>query len=85
MVSVDTLEDNTEFAEMNDASFPILANPDKDMVEAYGALMSAGFANRWTYYIGSDGTILQIDRDTDPETAGADMARTMGELGFPQI
>ncbi len=85
MVSVDTLEDNTEFAEMNDASFPILANPEKDMVEAYGALMPAGFANRWTYYIGSDGTILQIDRDTDPETAGADMARTMGELGFPQI
>lgn len=85
MVSVDTLEDNTAFAEENDASFPILANPEKDMVEAYGALMPAGFANRWTYYIGSDGTILQIDRDTDPETAGADMARTMGELGFPQI
>ena len=85
MVSVDTLEDNTAFAEENHATFPILANPEKDMVEAYGALMPVGFANRWTYYIDSDGVILKIDKETDPETAGEDMARTMGELGFPRI
>lgn len=85
MVSVDTLEDNTAFAEEHQAGFPILANPDKDMVEAYGALMPRGFANRWTYYIGSDGTILKIDKDTDPATAGEVMARTMGELEFPQL
>ena len=85
MVSVDSLEDNTAFAEQNHASFPVLANPEKDMVEAYGALMPVGFANRWTYYIDADGVILKIDKDTDPETAGEVMARTMGELEFPQI
>ena len=85
MVSVDTLEDNTAFAEENQASFPILANPGKDMVEAYGALRENGTAARWTYYIDSDGAILKIDKETEPETAGEDMARTMGELGFPQI
>lgn len=85
MVSVDTLEDNTAFAEENHASFPVLANPEKDMVEAYGALRSNGMAHRWTFYIGSDGVILKIDTETEPETAGADMARTMGELGFPQL
>jgi len=85
MLSVDTLEDNTAFAEEHQADFPILANPDKDVVEAYGALMPVGFANRWTYYIGSDGTVLRIDKETDADTAGEDMARTMDELDFPRI
>ncbi len=85
MLSVDTLEDNTAFAEEHQAGFPVLANPDKDVVEAYGALMPVGLANRWTYYIGADGNILRIDKETDPETAGEDMTRIMGELGFPRI
>ena len=85
MVSVDTLEDNTAFADEHQAGFPILANPEKDMVEAYGALMARGLANRWTYYIGVDGTILKIDKETDPATAGEVMARTMGELEFPLL
>ncbi len=85
MLSVDTLEDNTAFAEEHQAGFPILANPDKDVVEAYGALRPVGFANRWTYYIGADGTVLRIDKETDADTAGEDMARTMDELDFPRI
>lgn len=85
MVSVDTLEDNTAFAAEHQAGFPILANPEKDMVEAYGALQPNGFAHRWTYYIGADGAVLKIDKETDPETAGEVMARTMGELDFPRI
>ena len=51
MASVDTLEDNTAFAAEHEANFPILADPSKEMVDAYGALMGVGFANRWTYYI----------------------------------
>lgn len=85
MVSVDTLEDNTAFAEENNADYPILANPEKNMVEAYGALRPNGVAHRWTFYIGADGSVLKIDKETDPETAGEDMVRTMEELGFPQI
>ena len=69
MASVDTLEDNTAFAAEHAAGFPILADPEKTMVDAYGALMGVGFANRWTYYIGADGTILKIDKQTKPATA----------------
>ncbi|HAJ75959.1 MAG TPA: peroxiredoxin, partial [Gammaproteobacteria bacterium] len=43
-----------------------------------------GFANRWTYYIDKEGTILKIDKETNPATAGRDLTRTMGELGFPK-
>ena len=85
MASVDTLEDNTAFAAEHEANFPILADPGKEMVDAYGALMGAGFANRWTYYIDTDGTILKIDKETNPATAGRDLVQTMDDLGFPKI
>ena len=82
MASVDTLEDNTAFAAEHEANFPILADPSKEMVDAYGALMGVGFANRWTYYISADGTILKIDKETNPATAGRDLVQTMNDLGF---
>ena len=84
MASVDTLEDNTAFAEEHEAGFPIMADPEKAMTADYGVLMAAGFANRWTYYIGVDGIILKIDKKTNPATAGRDLTRTMEELGFPK-
>ena len=85
MASVDTLEDNTAFANEHEANFPILADPSKEMPDAYGVLMDRGFANRWTYYIGTDGTILKIDKETNPATAGRDLTNTMEALGFPKI
>lgn len=85
MASVDTLEDNTAFAAEHAAGFPILADPTKEMSTAYGVLSERGFNNRWTYYIGVDGTVLKIDKETNPATAGQDLTRTMEELGFPKI
>jgi thioredoxin-dependent peroxiredoxin len=85
MASVDTLEDNTAFAEEHQAGFPILADPAKEMTGEYGVLGGSGFANRWTYYIDADGTILKIDKETNPATAGKDLTRTMEELGFPKV
>lgn len=84
MTSVDTLEDNTAFANEHEAGFPILSDPSKEMTGAYEVLSDAGFANRWTYYIDKQGTILKIDKQTNPATAGRDLTRTMGELGFPK-
>ena len=84
MASVDTLEDNTAFAKEHAAGFPILADESKEMAGAYGVLMDRGFANRWTYYIDADGTILKIDKETNPATAGRDLVQTMEELGFPK-
>ena len=84
MASVDTLEDNTAFAAEHEANFPILADPSKEMVDAYGALMGVGFANRWTYYISADGTVLKIDKETNAASAGRDLVRTMNDLGFPK-
>ena len=81
MASVDPLEDNIGFAEEQNADFPLLSDPDKGVAEAYGVLGSSGYANRWTFYIGVDGTILDIDKQVSPATSAEDMAAKLGELG----
>lgn len=81
MASVDPLEDNIGFAEEQNADFPLLSDPDKTVAEAYGVLSPAGYANRWTFYIGVDGTILDIDKQVKPATSAEDMAAKLGELG----
>lgn len=84
MVSVDTLEENTKFSQMHEADYPILANPTKDVANAYGVLMSAGFARRWTFYIGPDGKILHIDKAVSAGTAGPDMVKQLAALNVPK-
>jgi peroxiredoxin Q/BCP len=41
-------------------------------------------AARWTFYIGKDGTILEIDKSVKPATAGKDIAATLARLGIPK-
>ena len=86
MASVDTLEDNTKFAQMHDADFPILADPSKETAKAYGVIRTdvppeRQFAARWTFYIGPDGKLLAIDKSPTTQTAGAVMVKKLEELG----
>ena len=86
MASVDTLEDNTAFAEQHEANFPILSDESREMTEAYGVLKRVGLsrrANRWTYYIDTEGTVVKIDKDMNPATAGRDLVANLQQLGFP--
>lgn len=39
-----------------------------------------GVANRWTFYIGPDGKILDIDKKVKPQTAGNDIAAKLEAL-----
>jgi peroxiredoxin Q/BCP len=82
MISVDTLEDNTKFAQMHEADYPILADTSKEIATRYGVLMAKPFANRWTFYIGPDGKILHIDKAVKPASSGPDMVAKLAELGI---
>jgi thioredoxin-dependent peroxiredoxin len=82
MASVDTLEDNTGFAKKESADFPILSDPTKATAQKYGVLSDRGFANRWTFYIGKDGRILEIDKSVKAASAGQDVAARLAELGI---
>jgi peroxiredoxin Q/BCP len=81
MVSVDTPEENKRFAEQEKADFPMLSDPGKQVATAYGVLGPTGLARRWTFYIGPDGKILEIDKQVSTGTAGADLAGKLKSLG----
>ncbi len=84
MISVDTLDDNKGFADQQHADFPLLSDPTRKTAEDYGVLNQAGVANRWTFYIGADGTITAIDKAIKPATSAEDIAARLGELGILQ-
>jgi peroxiredoxin Q/BCP len=84
MISVDTPEENRKFAEQEKADFPMLSDPGKEVAAKYGVLSPAGLARRWTFYIGPDGKILEIDKAVSTGTAGADLAAKLKAYGVKQ-
>ena len=80
--SVDRPQTNAEFAAALGLSCPILSDPGKDVARAYGVLGSSGFASRWTFYIGVDGRILDIDTKVRASSHGRDVADRLTELGL---
>jgi peroxiredoxin len=61
-VSADTVEAQKAFADKQNILFPLLADPEKKMIAAYGALGNGGYPNRYTFVIGPDGKIRAIDK-----------------------
>jgi peroxiredoxin Q/BCP len=84
MVSVDDAETNRKFAESLDADFPLLSNPEGDVARAYGVVSpEREFPQRWTFYISGDGTILHIDKEVNPSTAGEQLVENFARLNVP--
>lgn len=89
MISVDTPEDNKAFAEKEQANFPMLSDPGKQVAEAYGVLPPVNpdrpdaprYARRWMFFIGPDGKILHIEKVGHTADAGEYLAKTLAELG----
>jgi thioredoxin-dependent peroxiredoxin len=85
LVSLDSAEKNAEFAESLGAKHVLLSDPLGEAAKAYGVVGNgAGFAKRWTFYIDRDGVIREIDRNVSTSSAGQDIARKLGALGFPK-
>ena len=84
-ISTDDAATNTKFAESLSCDYPILADADAKVAAAYGVLMpGTTFAKRWTFYIGPDGKIIDIDRKVNPANSGADIAAHLKTLNVPQ-
>jgi len=85
MVSTDPPERNAEFAKSQNAKHVLLSDPDGAAAEAYGVAGSGGlFAQRWTFYVDRNGVLRAIDQSVETATAGSDIAKKLGELGFPK-
>lgn len=84
MASVDSLEDNTAFAESTEADFPLLSDPSKEVAKAYDVLAFYGYPKRHTIYIDKQGKVLMVDRDINSATSAEDMAANLEKLGIPK-
>jgi peroxiredoxin Q/BCP len=92
MISVDTPEDNKGFAEKEHADFVILSDPTRATADAYGVINKpsaaqpnpAPYASRWTFYIGPDGKILDIDKRPGTQNAGQNVVAKLKELGVKE-
>jgi peroxiredoxin Q/BCP len=78
--SVDSAETNRRFAESLGLVFPILSDPTKEVARAYGVLGASGFASRWTFYVGADGRILDIDTKVSAASHGRDVVAKLTQL-----
>ena len=83
MASTDNPQDNAGFAAKNEATFPILSDPEKQMTADYGVLSGGGYAKRWTFYINKKGIIQRIDKAVRPRTAGKTLVTSLTELNVP--
>jgi thioredoxin-dependent peroxiredoxin len=80
--SVDPPDVNKKFAESLELDYPILSDPGKEVAKAYGVVAGERtVASRWTFYIGKDGKILDIDKEVKPGAAGQDVVARLKALG----
>jgi peroxiredoxin Q/BCP len=82
--SVDTPETNRRFAASLGIDYPILSDPDRAVARAYGVIGKSGFPSRWTFYIGTDGRILEVDKHVQVSTHGTDVAARLSTLEVPR-
>jgi thioredoxin-dependent peroxiredoxin len=82
--SCDPADVNKKFAESLGLDYPILSDPTKAVAKAYGVLTEDGYADRWTFIIGTDGKILDVMKNVSPKQHGKDLAAKLAELGVPK-
>jgi peroxiredoxin Q/BCP len=78
--SCDPAETNKRFAEELKVDYPILSDPDGTVATKYG-IYNGKLSARATFYIGTDGKILHIDKKVNTGSHGADIAAKLKELG----
>jgi thioredoxin-dependent peroxiredoxin len=59
-VSVDSVDDQKSFAERCGVPFPLIADKDKSVARAYGAIGLLGIAKRVTFFVGPDGRVAEV-------------------------
>jgi peroxiredoxin Q/BCP len=80
-ISTDTVQDQAAFHQKYHLGFPLLADPDGRVTNAYGAKMpSVTMSKRWTFIIDPTLTIRQVQRDVDPAIDAQRVATEIARL-----
>lgn len=80
-VSVDDVASHRAFQQEHELPFPLLADTDHAITDAYGARATSGdtiYSRRVTYVIGPDGVITHVFGDVDP---GVHADEVLGAIG----
>lgn len=83
-VSLDDVGSHKAFAEKYHLPFPLLADTDAQVAEAYGVVMKLVFwklAKRQTFVIGPDGKIAKIYREVTPKSHSDRVIADLQALG----
>ncbi|GGM71222.1 peroxiredoxin [Thermogymnomonas acidicola] len=80
-ISVDSEESHRKFREKFGLNFPLVPDPEKRIVSAYGVLGDRS-AKRITYIIGPDGKVAYVYGKVSPKDHPAEVLEKLRELGF---
>ena len=79
-LSVDSVEEQREFATKCGAPFPLVADRDKSIARQYGVLGLLGVAKRATFFVGADGRVQEVVEGLLP---GPHLRRALERLRGP--
>jgi thioredoxin-dependent peroxiredoxin len=78
-VSVDTVEDQKKFADIDHLPFQLLADPDKKVIAAFGVpLLKNAFASRQAYLF-KDGKLIWFDTKASTDKQAADVLKVLAK------
>ena len=79
-VSTDSVESHERFASNNELTFPLLSDADGKTAKAYGVMRESGRAERATFLIGKDGSVLHVWPKVDITGHADDIKAKLDEL-----
>lgn len=79
-VSIDDVESHRAFAAEHELPFPLLADTEAVVADAYGVSHDAGYMQRVTFLIGSDGTIARVYPSVDPGVHADELLEAIATL-----
>lgn len=80
-ISADSVENLAGFHQAYKLKFPLLANPDAKVIDAYGARIPVlGIAKRWTFILDPNLSVAAIEKDVDPAMDAERVATTLRAL-----
>jgi peroxiredoxin Q/BCP len=77
-VSIDKVEDQKSFKENNHLPYPLIADPEHKVIDAFGVEMKSGHANREAYLI-TDGKIAWMDHHASTEKQADDVIAVLSK------
>ena len=83
--SCDTVKTNTRYAKELKLDYPILSDPEKNVAKSYGVVHDKRTVpERWTFYVGKDGTINHIEKNVNAGKHADQIVTTLKKLGVSQ-